>query len=79
MFYLIIAILIISYYLFMAPDSIRNTISMIGLVALIALLLVLAGMSVIRIMQTPPEIFVALAMIVLAYFSLKDILNMPKK
>ncbi|AEF25578.1 DUF3165 family protein [Streptococcus parauberis] len=79
MFYLIIAILIISYYLFMAPDSIRNTISMIGMVALVALLLVLAGMSIIKIMQTPPEIFVALAMMVLAYFSLKDVIKMPKK
>ena len=30
MFYLIIAILIISYYIFMAPKTIRNTLGMIG-------------------------------------------------
>lgn len=63
----------------MAPKSVRNTLTMIGLVALVALLIVLAGMSVFKILQTPPEIFIVLAMIALAYFSIKDILNLPKK
>lgn len=63
----------------MAPKSVRNTLTMIGLVALVALLFVLAGMSVLKILQTPPEIFIVLAMIALAYFSIKDILNLPKK
>ncbi|HEK9800554.1 TPA: DUF3165 family protein, partial [Streptococcus equi subsp. equi] len=52
MFYLIIAALITSYYLFMAPKSVRNTLGMIGLVGLVALLIVLAGLSFIKIMQT---------------------------
>ncbi len=63
----------------MAPKSVRNTLTMIGLVALVALLIVLAGMSVLKILQTPPEIFIVLAMIALVYFSIKDILNLPKK
>lgn len=63
----------------MAPKSVRNTLTMIGLVALVALLIVLAGMSVLKILQTPPEIFIVLAMFALAYFSIKDILNLPKK
>lgn len=63
----------------MAPKSVRNTLTMIGLVALVAFLIVLAGMSVLKILQTPPEIFIVLAMIALAYFSIKDILNLPKK
>lgn len=76
MFYLIIAALITSYYLFMAPKSVRNTLGMIGLVAL---LIVLAGLSFIKIMQTPKEIFVGLAMIVLGYYALRDIQKIPKK
>lgn len=79
MFYLIIAALIISYYLFMAPKSVRNTLGMIGFVGLVALLIVLAGLSFIKIMQTPPEIVVGLGMIVLGYYALKDLLKMPKK
>ncbi len=63
----------------MAPASVKNTLSMIGLVALVALLMVLAGMSIVRIMNTPPEFFLGLAMISLAYFALKDIIRMPKK
>lgn len=63
----------------MAPDSIKNTLNIIGLVAITALLLVLSVMSIVKIMQSPPEIFVALAMIALAYFALKDLIKMPKK
>lgn len=79
MFYLIIAVLIISYYLFMAPKSVRNTLAMIGLVGLVALLIVLASLSFIKIMQIPPEFFVGLGMIVLGYFALKDLFKMPEK
>ena len=45
MFYLIVAILIVSYYFFMAPTSIRNTLNTIGLVGAMALLIVLAFSS----------------------------------
>lgn len=79
MFYLIIAILIVSYYIFMAPKTIRNTLGMIGVVGLIALLLVLAGMSFIKIMQSPPEIFLALAMVALGFFALRDVYRLPVK
>ena len=79
MFYLIIAILIVSYYIFMAPKTIRNTLGMIGFVGLIALLLVLAGMSFIKIMQSPPEIFLALAMVALGFFALRDVYRLPVK
>lgn len=79
MFYLIIAILIISYYIFMAPKTIRNTLGMIGLVGLVAMLLVLAVMSFVKIMQSPPEIFLALAMVVLGSFALRDVYRLPVK
>ena len=67
MFYLIIAILIISYYIFMAPKTIRNTLGMIGLVGLV------------KIMQSPPEIFLALAMVALGFFALRDVYRLPVK
>ncbi|EHJ56989.1 hypothetical protein HMPREF9318_01397 [Streptococcus urinalis FB127-CNA-2] len=79
MFYLIIAILIVSYYFFLAPKTVRNTLNMIGLVAIVALLIVLAGMSFIKLIQSPPELFIGLAMIVLTYFAIKDILTLSDK
>ena len=62
MFYLIVAILIVSYYFFMAPTSIRNTLNTIGLVGAMALLIVLAFMSFIKILQSPPEILLGFTM-----------------
>ncbi|MEX2783721.1 DUF3165 family protein [Streptococcus sp. H49] len=79
MFYLIIAILVVLYYFFMAPKTIRNTLNMIGLAALVVLLLTLAVMSFVKIIQFPPEIFVTVGMILLAYFALRDIWNLTPK
>lgn len=77
MFYLIIAILIVSYYFFMAPKTVRNTLNMIAMVAAVALLIVLAGMSFIKIMQSPPEFFVSIGMITLGFLALRDIVRLP--
>lgn len=79
MFYLILAILLVLYYIFIAPKTIKNTMTMISLVALVAFLIVLAGMTFIRLIQSPPEIFVGLGMIALGYYTLKDVLKLSKK
>ena len=79
MFYLIVAILLVLYYLFMAPKTVQNTLNAIGIVGAVALLLVLAGMSFIKILQSPPEIFIALGMIVLGYYAIRDVLRMPAR
>lgn len=79
MFYLIVAILIVSYYFFMAPKTIRSTLNMIGMVGAIALLLVLAAMSFVKIMQSPPEIFLGLAMVALGFFAIRDVYRLPSK
>ena len=79
MFYLIVAILIVSYYFFMAPKTIRSTLNMIGMVGEVALLLVLAAMSFVKIMQSPPEIFLGLAMVALGFFAIRDVYRLPSK
>ncbi|SER47346.1 DUF3165 family protein [Streptococcus gallolyticus] len=79
MFYLIVAILIVSYYFFMAPKTIRSTLNMIGMVGAVALLLVLAAMSFVKIMQSPPEIFLGLAMVALGFFAIRDVYRLPFK
>ncbi|MGT2681468.1 DUF3165 family protein [Streptococcus porci] len=79
MFYLIIAILIILYYFFRAPKTIKNTLSIILVVGLVALLVVLAGMTFMQILQSPPELFIALGMIGVAYLTIKDIRNLSDK
>lgn len=73
MVYLIIGILLLLLYIFATPQSIKGTVNIVilvfGLVALIILLL-LSGM---QIFQLPAEILIALGMIALTYFSLRDI------
>ena len=76
MFYAIIAILLLMYYIFIAPKTIKNTMNMISVVEIIAFLMVLAGMTFIRIIQSPPEIFIGIGMIIVGYYALKDVLHL---
>ena len=76
MFYAIIAILLLMYYIYIAPKTIKNTMNMISVVGIIAFLMVLAGMTFIRIIQSPPEIFIGIGMIIVGYYALKDVLHL---
>ena len=76
MFYAIIAILLLMYYIFIAPKTIKNTMNMISVVGIIAFLMVLAGMTFIRIIQSPPEIFIGIGMIIVGYYAFKDVLHL---
>ena len=76
MFYAIIAILLLMYYIFIAPKTIKNTMNMISVVGIIAFLMVLAGMTFIRIIQSPPEIFIGIGLIIVGYYALKDVLHL---
>ena len=76
MFYAIIAILLLMYYIFIAPKTIKNTMNMISVVGIIAFLMVLAGMTFIRIIQSPPEIFIGIRMSIVGYYALKDVLHL---
>lgn len=79
MFYFIVAVLLLSFYLFLAPKSIKGTINIIAIVGLIALVILLALLTFFRIMQSPPEFFIALFMIIFAYFPIKDVVLLSNK
>lgn len=79
MFYLIIAVLIVLYYFFRAPDTIKSTMKAIMIVGTVAILLVLSLMSFMKLMQSPPELFVGAGMLLVSYLTLKDISKLEKK
>lgn len=79
MFYLIIAILILVYYIFGAPKNIKSTINIIAVVGFCAFLVVLSLLSFTKLAQSPPEIFIGFAMTILAYFTILDIVKLTKK
>ncbi|MGT2845761.1 DUF3165 family protein [Streptococcus massiliensis] len=79
MFYLIVGILILLFYLFAAPPSIKGTFNIVGLVLLSVVILILLGLGVLKFFQLPWEYLIGVAMIFLAYFSLRDIKHMPDR
>ena len=78
MLYLIVAILIASFYFFIAPKSVKNTMNLLFVMATLALLLPLAVLSIIKFFSLPGEFFVTVGMLVLSYFTLKDFFAMSE-
>lgn len=79
MVYLIIGILLLLLYVFATPQSIKGTVNIVILVFVVVALLILLMLSILQIFQLPTEFFVTIAMLVLAYFSLRDITLMSEK
>ena len=73
MVYLIIGILLLLLYVFATPESIKGTVNIVLVVFAFVALLILFMLSVLQIFQLPTEFFIAIAMLTLAYFSLRDI------
>lgn len=79
MFYLIVIILIALFYLYRAPATIKSTMKAIIMVSLLVLLLGLLVIALIKIIGLPAELFVTLAMLAVAYLTLRDISLLEKK
>ncbi|MCU9533459.1 DUF3165 family protein [Streptococcus sp. CSL10205-OR2] len=79
MFYLIIAILIVLYYLFVASKTIKNTMNMIMIVAIISFAVFVIGMGAIKLMESPPEIYVILGMLIAGFYIVKDVVKLSSK
>ena len=73
MVYLIIGLLLLLLYVFATPESIKGTVNIVLVVFAFVALLILLMLSVLQIFQLPTEFFIAIAMLFLAYFSLRDI------
>lgn len=79
MFYLIIALMILGYYFFAAPKSIKNTLTLIFMVGLVGGFVVLAILSFTQLSQSPPEIFIGFLMTGVGIWALKDMLELSQK
>ena len=73
MVYLIIGILLLLLYIFARPQSIKGTVNIVILVFGLVSLVILLMLSILQIFQLPTEFFIAVAMLALTYFSLRDI------
>lgn len=79
MFYLLVGLLLGLYYIFVAPKTIKGTLNTVLVVGVIALLLVLAFLGVLKVMQSPPEVFVSIFMCGLGAYILRDVLQLRPK
>ena len=79
MFYLIIGILLLLYYFFAAPQSIKGTLNSVTLVGLGVAVMILIVTGMIQVFRLPTEFFVSAVMAVLGYVALKDVNAMPEK
>ncbi|VML49927.1 membrane protein [Streptococcus pneumoniae] len=79
MVYLVLGILLLLLYVFATPESIKGTVNIVAMVCILVALLILLVLSFLKIFQLPTEIFLAIAMLTLAYFSVRDITLMPVK
>jgi len=73
MVYLIIGILLLLLYIFATPQSIKGTVNIVILVFGLVSLVILLMLSILQIFQLPTEFFITVVMLVLTYFSLRDI------
>lgn len=79
MVYLVLGILLLLLYVFATPESIKGTVNIVAMVCILVALLILLVLSFLKIFQLPTEMFLVIAMLILAYFSVRDITLMPVK
>ena len=79
MFYLILAIMLVLFYIFIAPRNIKVTMNLIASVFLLVALAIALVLGFLRIMQFPKEIWVGLLMILIGFWAMRDIYYLDKE
>ncbi|MGT2754494.1 DUF3165 family protein [Streptococcus ovis] len=78
MFYLILGIMLVLFYIFAAPQNIKGTMNLVASVFLLVALVIALLLGFLRILKSPPEIWLCLTMILLGLWALRDLYLMPR-
>ncbi|HFI0043270.1 TPA: DUF3165 family protein [Streptococcus suis] len=81
MFYLILAIMLVLFYIFVAPKNVRGTINIILAVFVLVLLSIALVFGFLKIMQLSTEVWVGMLIVLIGLWALWDIhyLDRPSK
>ncbi|MGQ7338438.1 DUF3165 family protein [Streptococcus suis] len=81
MFYLILAIMLVLFYIFVAPKNVRGTINIILAVFVLVLLSIALVHGFLKIMQLSTEVWVGMVIVLIGLWALWDIhyLDRPSK
>lgn len=78
MFYLILGIMLVLFYIFAAPQNIKGTMNLVASVFLLVALVIALILGFLRILKSPPEIWLCLTMIFLGLWAMRDLYLMPR-
>ncbi|HFI0035850.1 TPA: DUF3165 family protein [Streptococcus suis] len=81
MFYLILAIMLALFYIFVAPKYVKGTINLIVAVFILVLLLIVFILGFLKMMQLSIEIWLGIVMVLIGLWAMRDIhyLERPSK
>ncbi|HFH9947634.1 TPA: DUF3165 family protein [Streptococcus suis] len=76
MFYLILAILLVLFYIFVAPKNVKGTINLILAVFFLVVLVIALILGILKIMQFSTKFWIGLIMILIGLWAMRDIHNL---
>lgn len=79
MFYLILAIMLVLFYVFVAPRNVRGTMNLIAAVFLLVALATALILGFLRVMQFPKKIWVGLILIIIGFWAMRDIYYLDRE
>ncbi|WP_156021209.1 DUF3165 family protein [Streptococcus ruminantium] len=79
MFYLILAIMLVLFYVFVAPRNVRGTMNLIAAVFLLVALATALILGFLKIMQFPREVWVSLILIIIGFWAMRDIYYLDRE
>lgn len=78
MFYLIVAIMLALFYIFVAPSNIKGTMNVVAAVFVVVGLLITLLLAFLKVLQSPPEMWLVIAMVVVGLSAMRDIYFLDK-
>lgn len=78
MFYLILAIMLLLFYIFAAPKSVKGTINLVASVFVLGAFVILLILGVLQVVKSPPELWMSLLMSLLGIWAMYDLYHLDK-
>lgn len=78
MFYLILAIMLALFYIFVAPKYVKGTINLIVAVFILVLLSIALILGFLKMMQLSIEILLGIVMVLIGLWAMRDIHNLER-
>ncbi|HEL2413151.1 TPA: DUF3165 family protein [Streptococcus suis] len=79
MFYLILAIMLVLFYIFLAPRNIKGTMNLIAAVFLLVALAIALFLGILKIMQISTDFWLGLVMVLIGLWAMRDIYYLDKE